>query len=63
MEEAQIIRGDRNCPYSLEDTLSMMRRIARSQLCVLPNCAHAAHLEAPEIFTDLLSTFLLQRSD
>ncbi len=58
-----VICGDRDRSYSLEDTLAMMRRIARSELCVLPNCAHAAHLEAPEIFTDLLTTFLLRRSD
>lgn len=58
-----VICGDRDRSYSLEDTLAMMRRIARSELCVLPNCAHAAHLEAPEIFTELLTTFLLRRSD
>ncbi len=57
-----VICGDRDRSYSLEDTLAMMRRIARSQLCVLPNCAHAAHLEAPEIFTEALTNFLLQRS-
>ncbi len=57
-----VICGDRDRSYSLEDTLAMMRRIARSQLCVLPNCAHAAHLEAPGIFTGVLTSFLLQRS-
>jgi pimeloyl-ACP methyl ester carboxylesterase len=58
-----VMCGDRDRSYNLEDTLPMMRRIARSQLCVLPNCAHAAHLEAPGIFTDLLIDFLLQRSE
>ena len=56
-----VICGDRDRSYSLEDTLAIMRRIAGSQLCVLPNCAHAAHLEAPEIFTGALMSFLLQR--
>lgn len=54
-----VICGDRDRSYNLEDTLAMMRRIARSQLCVIPNCAHAAHLEATEIFTDVLMDFLL----
>lgn len=58
-----VICGDRDRSYGLEETLAMMRRIAGSKFCVIPNCAHAAHLEAPEIFTDLLLTFLLQRTD
>jgi len=57
-----VICGDRDRSYGLEDTLAMMRRIARSQLCVLPNCAHAAHLEAPELFTEVITHFLLLRS-
>lgn len=56
-----VICGDRDRSYSLEDTLAMMRRIAKSQLCILPNCAHAAHLESSEIFTGVLTNFLLQR--
>jgi pimeloyl-ACP methyl ester carboxylesterase len=57
-----VICGDRDRSYNLKDTMVMTRRIARSQLCVLPNCAHAAHLEAPELFTQVLTNFLLQRS-
>lgn len=57
-----VMCGDRDRSYSLEDTLEMMRRIAGSQFSVIPNCAHAAHLEAPEAFTDLLITFLMQRT-
>ncbi len=58
-----VVCGDRDRSYGLEETLAMMRRIAGSQLCVIPNCAHAAHLEAPGIFTDVLITFLLQQTD
>lgn len=58
-----IVCGDRDRSYGLEDTLAMKRRIAGSQLCVIPNCAHAAHLESPELFTDALTDFLLQRTD
>ena len=54
-----VICGDRDRSYDLEDTLAMMRRIAGSQFCVIPNCAHAAHLEAPDAFTDPLIAFLL----
>lgn len=60
---ALVICGDRDRSYGLEDTLAMARRIAESQFCVLPNCAHAAHLEAPEIFTEVLTTFLLPSAD
>jgi 2-hydroxy-6-oxonona-2,4-dienedioate hydrolase len=58
-----VICGDRDRSYGLEDTLAMARCIAASQFCVIPNCAHATHLEAPEVFTDLLATFLLQKAD
>lgn len=56
-----IICGDRDRSYNLEDTLTMMRRIEGSQLCVLPNCSHAAHLESPGAFTEILTTFLMNR--
>ena len=58
-----VICGDCDRSYGLEDTLAMMRRITGSQLCVIPNCAHAAHLEAPGVFTETLTTFLLNRVD
>lgn len=58
-----VICGDRDRSYGLEDTLAMAQRIVGSQFCVIPNCAHAAHLEMPEMFTDLLATFLLQRTN
>lgn len=60
---ALVICGNRDRSDSLEDTLAMMLRIARSQLCVLPNCALAAHLESPETITEVLRNFLLRRSN
>ncbi len=58
-----IICGDSDRSYNLEDTLSMMRSISRTQLCILPNCSHAAHLELPGIFTDLIKDFFLKPSE
>jgi 2-hydroxy-6-oxonona-2,4-dienedioate hydrolase len=55
-----VLCGDHDRSYGLEDTLAMMRRIAGSQFCVIPNCAHAAHLESPGVFADVLINFLLQ---
>jgi 2-hydroxy-6-oxonona-2,4-dienedioate hydrolase len=60
---ALVICGDRDKSYGLEETLAMVRRIKNSQFCVLPDCAHAAHLESPEMFTDQISTFLLHHAD
>lgn len=58
-----VICGDRDRSYGLEDTIAMARGIADVRICVLPGCAHAAHLEAPEAFTDHLVTFLLEDSE
>jgi hypothetical protein len=42
------------------EQVRLWRRLPFAQLCILPNCAHAAHLEQPEIFHQLLSRFLAE---
>jgi 2-hydroxy-6-oxonona-2,4-dienedioate hydrolase len=52
--------GDRDRSYAIEDPPAMTRRIPDARLCVLPECAHAAHLEKAELFTGALAGFLLE---
>ncbi len=48
--------GDRTYPWSQIEQL--WQQIPNSNLAVVPGCAHAVHLEKPEIFNTLLSEFI-----
>lgn len=53
-----VIGGDRDRSTEPAEQVRLWRGLPFGQLCILPNCAHAAHLEQPKIFHQLLSRFL-----
>ena len=54
-----VIWGDQDRTYSWEQTAQLWRSIDNSSLAVIPDCAHAAHLEKPAMFNNILADFLL----
>ena len=48
--------GDRTYPWS--QTKTLWQTIPNSQLAVVPGCAHAVHLERPQLFNQLIDGFL-----
>ena len=53
-----VIGGDRDRSTEPAEQITIWRGVKQGQLCILPNCAHAAHLEQPEVFLRLLCRFL-----
>lgn len=53
-----VICGDSDLSTHPDCSLELWRGIPDAQLCILPNCAHNAHLEASETFNPLISRFL-----
>ena len=56
--ETLVIWGDCDRTYAWEQTALLWRTIQKAQLAVVPGCAHAVHLEKPDLFTALLRDFL-----
>ena len=54
-----VLWGDSDRTYNWEQQNKLWTEIANTQLAVMPGCAHAAHLEKPELFNRLLGSFLL----
>lgn len=53
-----VIGGDRDRSYSLDEMAHLAGSIPDAQLCLLPGCAHNAHLEKPDLFNQVLAGFL-----
>jgi len=53
-----VIVGDRDRTFSVDDALRLAAAFPHSSLCVLPDCAHAAHLERPALFSAVVAEFL-----
>ncbi|MEM6407700.1 MAG: alpha/beta fold hydrolase [Pseudomonadota bacterium] len=53
-----IIWGEHDRSYNWAQIEELWRSIAKASLCVLPNCSHLAHLESPDIFSQVLLSFL-----
>lgn len=53
-----IVWGDRDRTYPWRQTEYLWQSIAGSSLAVLPDCAHAAHLEKPNYFNGLIKDFI-----
>jgi pimeloyl-ACP methyl ester carboxylesterase len=53
-----VIGGDRDRSYSLDEMSALSRAIPKAELCILPGCAHNAHLERPDLFNQVIATFL-----
>ncbi|SLN69872.1 2-hydroxy-6-oxononadienedioate/2-hydroxy-6-oxononatrienedioate hydrolase [Roseovarius albus] len=56
--KTMVIWGDQDRTYSWAQTEQLWRSIPQAELAVVPGCAHAVHLEKPNIFNALLSDFL-----
>jgi pimeloyl-ACP methyl ester carboxylesterase len=56
-----VIGGDRDRSTEPAEQFKLWRSLPSAQLCILPNCAHAAHLEEPRLFNQILGRFLAER--
>lgn len=56
--ETLVIWGDQDRTYPWRQTERLWQSIPGASLAVVPNCAHATHLEKPEIFNSVLQDFL-----
>lgn len=57
-QKTLVLWGDCDRSYAWAQPEALWRGIPDSNLCVLPGCAHAAHLEAPELFNQSVARFL-----
>ncbi|MBO9420812.1 alpha/beta hydrolase [Labrenzia sp. R4_2] len=53
-----IIWGDQDRTYPWPQIQTLWQSVPESSLAVIPGCAHAVHLEEPEIFNHLLERFI-----
>ena len=53
-----VICGDGDRSTHPDRSWELWRGIPNARLCVLPDCAHNAHLEVSEIFNPLIRRFL-----
>ena len=58
--ETLVLWGDQDRTYSWEQIQILWNEIPHSNLAVIPGCAHAVHLEKPELFNQILGDFLRQ---
>ncbi|WP_424965285.1 alpha/beta fold hydrolase [Dinoroseobacter sp. S375] len=53
-----VIWGDHDRTYPWSQTERLWQSIDGASLAVIPDCAHAAHLEKPHLFNEILGDFL-----
>jgi pimeloyl-ACP methyl ester carboxylesterase len=53
-----VIVGDRDRSTTPEDSFRLWQGMPQAELCVLPRCAHGAHMERPELFNTIIGGFL-----
>ncbi len=56
-----VIMGERDRTFPIGMGVELRDAIPGAQLCVLPGCAHAAHLERPDLFNRVVCEFLMGR--
>lgn len=54
-----VIVGDKDRSTKPSDSVVLWEGIPGSQFCILPNCAHGAHMEKPELFNRVIADFML----
>lgn len=57
-----VIVGDKDRSTKVSDSIVLWEGIPGAQLCVLPGCAHGAHMERPDLFNKVLMDFLAEQS-
>lgn len=55
-----IVWGDQDRTYPWTQTEELWRTIPRASLAVIPDCAHAAHLERSSLFNEIIKDFLTE---
>lgn len=58
-----IIVGDKDRSTKPSDSIVLWEGIAAASLCVLPGCAHGAHVEKPDLFNKVIADFLIENRD
>lgn len=53
-----VLCGDHDRTYCWSQTQQLWQSIVNASLAVIPDCAHAAHLEKPDLFNRVLADFL-----
>lgn len=53
-----VIWGDQDRTYPWAQTEALWRSVPQTSLAVLPGCAHAAHMEKPQLFNLCVADFL-----
>ena len=53
-----VLWGERDRTYHWPQIEQLWTRIPNASLAVIPNCAHACHMEKPEILNAILIDFL-----
>lgn len=53
-----VICGDSDRTYQWQQTQFLWENLPKANLAVVPGCAHAVHLEKPDIFNNLVLDFL-----
>lgn len=56
-----VIVGDNDRSTRVSDSIILWEGIHGSQLCVIPGCAHGAHMEKPDLFNRVIADFLAEQ--
>lgn len=59
--EVLVVLGDRDRTFRVADGVELSAAMRNASLCVLPGCAHAAHLERPALFNFIVAAHLETR--
>lgn len=54
-----VIVGDKDRSTKPSDSIVLWEGIVGSEFCILPRCAHGAHMEKPELFNRVVADFML----
>lgn len=57
-----VIVGDKDRSTTVSDSVILWEGIPGSCLCVMPGCAHGAHMEKPDLFNKVLADFLSEQA-
>lgn len=53
-----VLWGDLDQTYQWSQIEQLWKEIPNANLCVIPDCSHAVHLEKPNLFNTILLEFL-----
>ena len=58
---ALVIAGDKDRSYNLAGLKRLANSIEQAEFCLMPGCAHCAHLENAELFNNTVEKFLTEQ--